>query len=279
MLRVEDVSFAYPGGGAVLADIRFQAAAGEILAIVGRNGAGKSTLLRLLNGLRQPGSGSIAVAGRSTADTPVHELARHIGTVFQAPEQQIFNATVRDEVAFGPRRLGLAGAALEERIAAALARTGLAEVAGRHPLDLDQAARRMVALGSVLAMHPAVLLLDEPQRGLDAGAVARLEAIIAEEAAAGRCVVLVCHDMDFVARSAGRVLALAEGRVVADAATSAFFADAGLTRRAGVESPDPLLLARHFGLAPALTGPAFARRWIEAAGEPSAAGEARRRVH
>jgi energy-coupling factor transport system ATP-binding protein len=264
VLEVEGVSFAYPGGGAVLADIGFSARAGDVLAIVGRNGAGKSTLLRLLDGLRQPRTGSITVDGHSTAQTPVHVLARHIGTVFQAPEQQIFNASVWDEIAFGPRQLGLTGEALRRRINEALDRVDLAGVAKRHPLDLDQAGRRMVALGSVLAMRPAVLLLDEPQRGLDARAMQRLEALIGEEAAAGRCVILVCHDMDFVARSANRVLALAGGRLVADCSTLEFFTDDARTRQAGVEVPDPLLLSRSLGLPPTLTAAALARLWIEA---------------
>jgi energy-coupling factor transport system ATP-binding protein len=263
VLEVQNVAFAYPGGQPVLSDIQFSVRPGEVLAIVGRNGAGKSTLLRLLNGLRQPASGTVAVNGLSTKDTPVHKLAHHIGTVFQAPEQQIFNAKVHDEIAFGPRQQGLTGAALEGRIAEILERIGLASAAQLHPLDLDQAARRLVALGSVLAMRPPVLLLDEPQRGLDASAMARLEAIVAEEAAKGTCVILVCHDMDFVARRASRVLALAEGRIAADLPTLDFFTDSTLTRKAGVEIPDPIELARALGLASVLTPSLLAREWLE----------------
>ncbi|MCX5496680.1 ABC transporter ATP-binding protein [Kaistia dalseonensis] len=262
MLDVASVDFAYPGGNPVLSDIAFSVRRGEVLAIVGRNGAGKSTLLRLLNGLRQPASGTVTVDGLNTADTPVHVLAHHIGTVFQAPEQQIFNAKVHDEIAFGPRQQGLTGAALEARIAEVLGRIGLADAAQLHPLDLDAAARRLVALGSVLAMKPPVLLLDEPQRGLDANAMARLEAIVAEEAEAGTCVILVCHDMDFVARRASRVLALAQGRIAADLPTLDFFTSDELTRKAGVEVPDPVELARFLGLPPVLTPSALAAKWL-----------------
>jgi energy-coupling factor transport system ATP-binding protein len=250
----------------VLTDVTFTCGPGEVTAIVGRNGAGKSTLLRLLNGLLKPVSGSVAVNGRDTARTPVHVLARQIGTVFQAPEQQIFNATVRDEIAFGPRQLGLSGTALDERVAEALHLAGLTADAGRHPLDLDQAALRFVALGSVLAMRPPILLLDEPQRGLDATALARLDAIIAQQAAAGNCVLMVCHDMDFVARRASRVLAIAAGRVVADRATLAFFTTGQLTRAAGVEVPDTVALSAALGLEPALTPAVLAASWIADAG-------------
>jgi energy-coupling factor transport system ATP-binding protein len=262
MLCVTDVRFNYPGGAPVVDGLCFTVAAGEVVAIVGRNGAGKSTLLRLLNGLLTPAGGRITVNGASTAQTPVHLLARQIGTVFQAPEQQIFNARVDEEIAFGPRQLGLRGAQLRERVRAVLERVGLDAVAARHPLDLDAAALRFVAIGSVLAMAPPMLLLDEPQRGLDARALARLEALIAEEAAAGTAVLVVCHDMDFVARRATRVLALAGGRIVADSDVTAFFLDDQCVRRAGVDVPDPLLLAQLLDLPPALTPDAVAATWI-----------------
>jgi energy-coupling factor transport system ATP-binding protein len=264
VLRADKVAFAYRDATPVLDEVTFCANAGEVLAIVGRNGAGKSTLLRLLNGLLRPRAGSVIVDGCDTATTPVHMLAHHIGTVFQAPEQQIFNATVRDEIAFGPRRLGLRGAALDARVAEALELAGLNDDAVRHPLDLDQAALRFVALASVLAMRPPVLLLDEPQRGLGAVALARLDAIIAQQAAGGTCVLMVCHDMDFVAQRASRVLAIAGGRVVADEPALAFFTDPALTRAAGVEIPDTIALATELGLAPALEPSALAASWLAA---------------
>jgi energy-coupling factor transport system ATP-binding protein len=262
MLSVDSLCFAYGDGAPVLTDVTFTAGAGDVTAIVGRNGAGKSTLLRLLNGLLQPSSGQVIVNGNVTSQTPVHRLARQIGTVFQAPEQQIFAAKVAEEIAFGPRRLGLRGAALKTRVADVLARVGLADVAERHPLDLDAASLRFVALGSVLAMRPPIMLLDEPQRGLDAVSLARLERIVAEEAAAGTTLLIVCHDMEFVARLASRVLALARGRIAADLPTHAFFVDSALTAAAGVEAPDPLQLAQLLGLAPHLTATSLAHAWL-----------------
>ncbi|SHF96780.1 energy-coupling factor transport system ATP-binding protein [Kaistia soli DSM 19436] len=262
MLSVDDVTFSYVAGAPVLADIDFKVASGEVVAIVGRNGAGKSTLLRLLNGLFQPESGAIIVAGNATSDTPVHILARSIGTVFQAPEQQIFNPRVRDEIAFGPKQLGLTGATLEARIAEVLERIGLASEADAHPLDLDQSARRMVAIGSVLAMQPPILLLDEAQRGLDKTAITRLSTIIETEKARGTAVILVCHDMDFVARQADRVLGLARGRLAANLPTKAFFTDKALTASIGVEVPDVLALSEALALPPTLTPAAFADAYM-----------------
>ena len=262
MLSVDRVTFAYGNAAPVLEDISFGASAGQVVAVVGRNGAGKSTLLRLLNGLYQPRAGTILIDGCDTKTTPVHVLARHIGTIFQAPEQQIFNPTVVSEIMFGPKQLGLKGRDLHERVTGVFERTGLGALAKTHPLDLDQATLRLVALGSVLAMRPPVLLLDEPQRGLDARALVRLESIIVEESRRGTCVVLVCHDMDFVARRADRVLALANGRIVADESALDFFSAAELTVAAGVEVPDSLALAHALELAPSLTPSALAGHWL-----------------
>lgn len=262
MLTVDDVTFAYAPGAPVLSDVTFHVPPGQVVAIVGRNGAGKSTLLRLLNGLYQPATGAIVVNGNATSDTPVHLLARFIGTVFQAPEQQIFNAKVVDEIAFGPKQLGLTGKALDERVGEVLQRIGLAGEAETHPLDIDASARRMVAIGSVLAMQPPVLLLDEAQRGLDKAAIDRLARIIADEKARGTTVLLVCHDMDFVARNADRVLGLAQGRLAADLSTEAFFTDAALTAAVGVEVPDMVSLSAALGLAPALSPERFAAAWM-----------------
>jgi energy-coupling factor transport system ATP-binding protein len=262
MLTVDKVAFHYSAATPVLREVSFQAEGGEILALVGRNGAGKSTLLRLLNGLRKPTQGSVVIAGKNTQDTPPHIISHSIGTVFQTPEQQIFNATVRDEVAFGPNNLPLTPQQREERVARALARTRLTDFAGKHPLDLDQAQRRFVALASVLASQPPALLLDEPQRGLDQRGKNLLEEIIREEQAAGRCIIIVCHDMEFVARLASRIVALSEGRLSADMAPVDFFSDAPAMTAASVEPPDTLRLSAALGLPASLTPSSFADHWL-----------------
>lgn len=265
MLVVDDVAFGYDQRTPVLDQISFAVEAGEIVAIIGRNGAGKSTLLRLLNGLLQPGRGRIVVNGCPTSSTPVHVLARHIGTVFQAPEEQMFHANVRDEIAFGVKQLGIAGEALATRVDETLDRIGLRSTANIHPLDLGAAERRFVALGSVLAMRPPILLLDEPQRGLDRIALERLESIVAEHTRTGGSALLVCHDMDFVARCATRVVAVAGGRIVGDRPTLDFFSDPALARAAGVELPDTIALSHALELPPALTADAFVATWMRTA--------------
>lgn len=262
MLKIEGVAFQYAKGTDVLRDISFSAQPGEVIALVGRNGAGKSTMLRLLNGLLKPTRGKIIIEGKDTAETPVHIISHSIGTIFQTPEQQMFNATVRDEIMFGPKNLPLSQEEREERVRSALDRTRLTEKAGVHPLDLDQAQRRFVAVASVLASEPPVLLLDEPQRGLDAESKRLLEGIIREEQTAGRCIIIVCHDMEFVARLATRVVALSEGRLSADMSPLEFFDDPALTAEASVEAPDILKLAKSLGLPACLTPASFANAWL-----------------
>ncbi|MBJ2150206.1 energy-coupling factor ABC transporter ATP-binding protein [Paracoccus sp. IB05] len=237
ILDLRGAGFGYVSNARVLSNISFAIHPGEVVALVGRNGAGKSTMLRLLNGLLRPQEGQVLVQGADSAGMKVAEISRHIGTVFQAPEQQIFNASVESEIAFGPARMGLTPEEERARISDAADRCGLTEVMATHPLDLDAARRRFVALASVLACTPALILLDEAQRGLDRENRDRLGRIIRDESAQGRAVLLVCHDMDFVAAHAARVLALAEGHLIADLPVADFFADAAATRRASVEQP------------------------------------------
>ncbi|MFB2553053.1 energy-coupling factor ABC transporter ATP-binding protein [Ensifer soli] len=262
MLTVDGVAFRYGDGAEVLSDVGFSAQGGEIVALVGRNGAGKSTLLRLLNGLRKPTRGTVMVDGKNTKDTPVHLISRSIGTIFQTPEQQMFNATVRDEVMFGPKTLPISPAERDARVDRALERTGLVAHQATHPLDLDQARRRFVAIASVLASETPVLLFDEPQRGLDASGKRLLETILRAEQKAGRCIVLVCHEMDFVAKLATRVIALSGGRLSADTTPVDFFTAPARVEEASVEVPDILALSLSLGLPPSLTPAAFADAWL-----------------
>ena len=208
VLAVEGVSFGYGGARPLWRDLSFNLRAGDIVALIGANGTGKSTLLRLINGLLKPKAGRIALQGADTRSLRVDQLARHVGTVFQEPEYQIFEPTVRREVEFGPRQLGLPAGEVEARRDRVLERTGLATEADRHPLDLTHAQQRFVAIASVLANAPRLLLLDEAQRGLDAGNTRRLEAILADERAAGTATIIISHDLDFVARNATAILDL-----------------------------------------------------------------------
>lgn len=209
-LAIDAVTFAYPGANPLYTDLSVSVAAGEAVALVGPNGIGKSTLFRLAAGLSRPLSGRIRIGNQDIAKLEINEIARDVATVFQEPENQLFSPTVRDEVAFGLDALGLDRDEIAQRVELALQRTGLQDAAKRHPLDLDAAARRFVTIACALARQPALILLDEVQRGLDRANTARMETIIADERARGAAILFICHDPAFVARNASGLIDLAD---------------------------------------------------------------------
>jgi energy-coupling factor transport system ATP-binding protein len=217
ILDLHDVAFGYPGGRRLYESLSLSVAAGEAVALVGPNGVGKSTLFRLINGLSRPASGSIRIDNRPTAKLRIDEIADLVATVFQEPENQLFSPTVREEVTFGLDGLGLSPEEIASRVDEALARVGQSDAGHRHPLDLDAASRRFVTIACALARRPAMLLLDEAQRGLDRNNTTWLETIIAEECARGASVLFISHDPAFTARNATRIIDLSAARM-ADAA-------------------------------------------------------------
>lgn len=261
MLEVRDLHFAHRGRPALFNALSFVARPGEVLALIGRNGAGKSTLIRLINGLAKPSQGEVLLDGDGLTGLRADQLAGRVATLFQTPEQQIFHDTVEAEVTFGLTHIGLDRTQVRQRVEDALRRTGLLEQDHRHPLDLDHASRRMVAMACLLARKPRVILLDEPQRGLDARMRARMSRLIEEERQRGAIQILICHDMEFVAGHADDVLALHEtGPVWADALE--FFADAERARRIGVGQPLAIELCQELGQAGCLRLDEVLRVWL-----------------
>jgi energy-coupling factor transporter ATP-binding protein EcfA2 len=212
-LRLEGVSFEYPDGTPALDGIDLDLPAGTSLALVGPNGSGKSTLARHLDGLLRPTRGRLLVDGADAASRTVAQLARVVGLSFQRPDRQIFGRTVREEVEFGPRRLGRTEAEAEARVREAVAVVGLGEDLGLHPDDLGETRRRLLAIASVLAMDTSVVVLDEPTAGLDAGSRERYLALVDAERQRGAAVVTATHDIGEAMRCQHAVL-LAQ-RVVA----------------------------------------------------------------
>jgi len=261
MVKAEELAFSYSPATPVLENVSFHIQPGRIAAIAGRNGAGKSTLLRLCNALLKPVSGRLLVHGIDTHDTSASKLARQVATVFQTPEQQIFASRVVDEISFGPKQLGYSRSQREEAVVAAMDRTGLSSLAECHPLDLSHAGRRFVTLASALAMKPRLLLLDEPQQGLDAAAIQKLEEILKAEKAAGVTIVFTCHDMDFIARNADDMLAFGGGRLLRSGTVSDVFSDETLINHAGLKLPDSMMMAQMLSLPPALSCEQLVALW------------------
>lgn len=200
------VSFAYPGQPPLFSRVDLRLPASSAIAVLGPNGRGKSTLLRLLAGLERPVAGRVIVAGTDTAVAGPRDLARLVGMVAQSSDRHFLRTSVAEEVALGPRLLGLPDSGgLARR---ALERLAIADLSAQHPLDLDAGQRRLVALAVAIVHRPRLLLLDEAQRGLDRIHRTRLEEVIAAEAAAGTTVVAVTHDTDFARRIATMALIL-----------------------------------------------------------------------
>ena len=214
MLTLNQVTYRWPNASYnCLHNISLNLNAGEWLALTGDNGAGKSTLLRIMAGLLPPSSGTITLSDRSIAQLKNRERAKMLGVLFQEAENQIFHSKVIEEVAFGLRLQKRPAAEIAQRTAAALQLCQLADVADAHPLDLHTAQRRMVAVASLEAMAPALLLLDEPSRDFDAHWLAIFENWLAVCRARGTSVIAISHDVAFTQRHFSRVVRLETGQL------------------------------------------------------------------
>lgn len=249
--EIRDLAFAYDDGRPVLHDINLNINEGEFLAVVGQNGSGKTTLIKHLNGLLRPVKGLVRYQGEDIRKRSVGELARSVGYVFQNPDHQIFSATTREEIAFGPRNLGLSEEEVARRTEAALERFDLAPVADHQPAVLGYGMRRKVSIAAVYAMQTPVLILDEPTTGLDFRAKVDLMSLVSKLNREGVTIILITHDMRMVAEYAPRCMVLREGRLLLHADTRAVFGQAELLRDTHIELPQISVLARRmapFGL-------------------------------
>jgi energy-coupling factor transporter ATP-binding protein EcfA2 len=216
LIAVDDLWFSYDKQPPVLQGITTQVHAGELLAVMGRNGSGKTTLARHLNGLLKPSRGTVRVRGVDTAGVSVPELARTVGLVFQNPNDHLFADTVEEEMVFTLKQLQIYPEEARKRVEETLTLFGLNEYRAHYPRSLSGGERQRVALASVVAARPGVLVLDEPTRGLEQALKDALMEFLVGYCAAGNAVVLITHDVEMVARHADRVLLLEKGRVAAD---------------------------------------------------------------
>ncbi len=222
MIVITDLVYCYPDGTPALRGINLQIARGEKVALLGVNGAGKSTLLLHLNGTLRPTGGSVTIDGIPITAQTIRAIRARVGLVFQDPDDQLFSPTVSDDVAFGPRYMGLSDADIERRVQRALAVTGMSGHEHRAPHRLSLGQRKRVALATVLAMEPDALALDEPSAGLDPRARRELAALLRS---LPQTMVIASHDLAFIAEVCPRAVALANGSVVADEPTAVLLSD------------------------------------------------------
>jgi len=244
-IDVSRLVFAYPDGRQALFGVDLTIQQGERVALLGPNGAGKTTFVLHLNGILGSvaggtGAGHIAVGGLEVSKPNLREIRRRVGLVFQDPDDQLFSPTVRDDVAFGPANLGLTGAELDDRVMHALAQVGMAEHADRPPHHLSFGQRRRVAVATVLAMDPQVLVLDEPSSNLDPASRRELADVL-------ECldvtILMVTHDLPYALQLCERTVLMDDGRIVGDGLTRQLLADTELMQRHRLELPygfDPL---------------------------------------
>ena len=245
-LVVAGARYAYPDGHVALRGVDLTIRPGERVALLGPNGAGKTTLVLHLNGILGSDSGSagaVTVGGLPVAKPHLAEIRRRVGIVFQDPDDQLFMPTVAEDVAFGPANLGLRGNALRERVDEALRAVGMAEHRDRAPHHLSYGQRRRVAVATVLAMRPEILVLDEPSSNLDPASRRELAEILLGLPVT---LLMVTHDLPYALELCPRSVILDEGRIAADGDTGTLLADAALLAAHRLELPygfDPALAA------------------------------------
>lgn len=216
MIRVENLHFTYPNGVKALNGVSITIQSGEFVAIMGQNGAGKTTLVKHFNGLLKPTNGTVLIGEVETTRVSVATLAKNVGFVFQNSDDQLFSETVEDEVTFALKNFGFKKDVINSRVKWALTLLHLIQYRTTSPFLLSGGERKRVAIASVLAWNPQILILDEPTIGQDYRQKERLRQLILQMNTQNKTVIIVTHDVEFVAECKPRVLLMQNGQIVAD---------------------------------------------------------------
>jgi energy-coupling factor transport system ATP-binding protein len=237
VIETRNISFTYPNNVEALKGISLTIEDGESVAIMGQNGAGKTTLVKQFNGLLKPTAGQVLVDGVDTTKVSVATLSRNVGFVFQNPDNQLFSETVEAEIAFALRNFKFSEEITEKRITWALNLLGLTQYRKTSPFLLSGGERKRVALASVLAWDPGTLMLDEPTIGQDYEQKERLRQFILQMKTQKKTVIIVTHDVEFVAECNPRVLLMREGKIIADGQAKTILTDEGILEQASIVPP------------------------------------------
>lgn len=230
-IKFDNVYFRYPSGFEALKGVSFTITHGEKVAVLGANGAGKSTMILHTNGLLMPTLGEVIVGDVKITKRTLPEIRRTVGIVFQNADDQLFMPTVGEDVAFGPRNMGLTEEEVRVRVKGALRAVGYEDLENIPPYQLSGGQKRSVAIATVLAMNPDILVMDEPSTNLDP----RARRLLMEQLSQFyHTCIIATHDVDLAARVCSRIIIMSDGRVMADGATENILADAELLARAGL---------------------------------------------
>lgn len=247
-IRLDEVSFSYAHSLPALQNISFEIEAGERVALTGHNGSGKSTLVKHLNGLLKPSHGQVWINGKDTANSKAAQLAAQVALLFQNPDDQICKRTVWDEVIFGPKNLGHPRKRIESLANEALALFDLTVMKSHNPHDYGYSERKRIAMASIVAMDTPALVFDEPTAGLDPSEITLLITTLKKLQSENKTVIIISHDMDFVAENIPRVISLAKGRKTFDGRTQDLFSKRALMSDCGLCQPQVVQLSHSCGL-------------------------------
>jgi energy-coupling factor transport system ATP-binding protein len=238
VIQVEDVHFSYPSDVEALKGVSLTVHKGEYIAIMGENGAGKTTLVKQLNGLLRPNKGRILLDEEDIKDKSVASLARKVGLVFQNPDDQLFSETVESEISFALKNFGFKDDVINKRVDWALNLLNISKYKESSPFVLSGGERKRVALASVLAWDPDIVVLDEPTIGQDYAQKERLMHFLMQLRTQGKTTIIVTHDVEFVAESRPRIILMADGKVTADGPIKAIMSDLEKLNYASVAPPE-----------------------------------------
>ena len=237
MISVENVFFTYPSGVKALSGVTLEIRDREFVAVMGENGAGKSTLIKHFNGLLKPSTGTVYVDGQDTRKISVAQLSRNVGLVFQNPDHQLFCETVEEEISFGLKNFGFQADILAKRVEETMTFLNIERYRKSSPFMLSGGEKKRVALAAVLAWDPKIIVVDEPTIGQDCSQKEKLRQFITQLNAQGRTVIMVTHDVEFVADCAPRVIIMSKGKVVADKPAKEILTDSDTLLKASIIPP------------------------------------------
>lgn len=245
-LSVENLVYRYPDGTLALRDVDFTLADGDFVALIGQNGSGKTTVSKCLNGLFKPTEGQVIVDGLDTRTTSITKMVMRVGYVFQNPDHQLFNGSVWDEIAYGPRNIELPQEEVKTRVEEAADVVGLdSELFEEHPFFLTKGLRQRVAIASILALRPKIIIVDEPTTGQDVRQSLQIMDFLTQlHQERNHIIVFITHDMPIVARYAKRIILMGEGQKLADGPTAEVFAQPDVLAKTFVTPPQITQLAQ-----------------------------------
>ena len=237
-ILLDHVSFTYKNGYEAVSDISLSIRQGERVAILGQNGAGKTTTVRMMNNMRRPTKGTVMVGDKNTKDYTTAQISREVGYVFQNPDDQLFHATVQEEVEFGPKALEM---------------TGLADAKDENPFSLPLSIRKFVAIAAVIASDPEVYIFDEPTAGQDRVGLLSLDKIIRGLQDLGKTVITITHDIEFAINTFDRIVVMAKKKIIKEGSPKEVFHDEEVLQKAMLKTPYAVRFARELSLGEEIT--------------------------